>query len=108
MGAIFKGETMNNYRKRLDLYLTTEELKRAIHWRIINEELLMTNDQTSLEELAEALASHDWTYMYSDSPSAYHRGERQSATITRLLKLTGHCMKRRAGPNCGGLDDGCK
>jgi hypothetical protein len=89
MGAIFKGETMNNYRKRLDLYLTTEELKRAIHWRIINEELLMTNDQTALEELAEALAGHDWTYMYSDSPSAYHRGERQAATITRLLKLTG-------------------
>lgn len=80
---------MNNYRKRLGLYLTTEELKRAIHWRIINEELLMTNDQTALEELAEALASHDWTYQYSDSPSAYHRGERQAATITRLLKLTG-------------------
>ena len=89
MAAIFKGETMNNCRKRLDLYLTTEELKRAICWRIINEELLSMNDQTPLEELAEALASHDWTYMYSDSPSAYHRGERQAATITRLLKLTG-------------------
>ena len=49
----------------------------------------MTNDQTPLEELAEALAAHDWTYMYSDSPSAYHRGERQAAAIERLLKLTG-------------------
>ena len=47
------------------------------------------NDQTPLEELAEALAAHDWTYMYSDSPSAYHRGERQAAAIERLLKLTG-------------------
>jgi len=80
---------MSNYRKRLALYLTTEELKRAIDWRIINEELLSMNDQTPLEELAEALAAHDWTYQYTDSPSAYHRGERQAATITRLLKLTG-------------------
>ena len=80
---------MNNYRKRLGLYLTTDEIKRAIDWRIINEELLSMNDQTPLEELSEALAGHDWTYMYSDSPSAYHRGERQAATITRLLKLTG-------------------
>ena len=89
MGAIFKGETMSNYRKRLGLYLTTEELKRAIDWRIINEELLSMNDQTPLEELAEALAGHDWTYQYSDSPSAYHRGERQADAIRRLLKLTG-------------------
>ena len=89
MAAIFKGETMNNCRKRLDLYLTTEELKRAICWRIINEELLSMNDQTSLEELSEALASHDWTYQYSDSPSAYHRGEAQARIIERLLKLTG-------------------
>ena len=80
---------MSNYRKRLGLYLTTDEIKRAVDWRIINEDLLMTNDQTPLEELSEALAGHDWTYMYSDSPSAYHRGERQAATITRLLKLTG-------------------
>ena len=89
MGAIFKGETMSNYRKRLGLYLTTEELKSAIDWRIINEELLSMNDQTPLEELAEALAGHDWTYQYSDSPSAYHRGERQADAIRRLLKLTG-------------------
>ena len=89
MVAIFKDQTMSNYRKRLDLYLTTEELKRAIDWRIINEDLLMTNDQTPLEELAEALAGHDWTYQYSDSPSAYHRGERQADAIRRLLKLTG-------------------
>ena len=89
MGAIFKGETMSNYRDRLGLYLTTEELKRAIDWRIINEDLLMTNDQTPLEELAEALAGHDWTFQYSDSPSAYHRGERQADAIRRLLKLTG-------------------
>ena len=47
------------------------------------------NDQTPLEELAEALAGHDWTYMYSDSPSAYHRGESQARTIEQLLKLTG-------------------
>jgi len=80
---------MNNYRKRLGLYLTTEELKSAIDWRIINEELLSMNDQTPLEELAEALAGHDWTYQYSDSPSAYHRGERQADAIRRLLKLTG-------------------
>ena len=80
---------MSNYRKRLGLYLTTEELKRAVDWRIINEDLLMTNDLTPLEELAEALAAHDWTYMYSDSPSAYHRGERQADAIRRLLKLTG-------------------
>ena len=80
---------MNNYRKRLGLYLTTDEIKRAIDWRIINEELLSMNDQTPLEELSEALAGHDWTYQYSDSPSAYHRGERQAAHITRLLKLTG-------------------
>jgi hypothetical protein len=80
---------MNNYRKRLGLYLTTDELKSAVDWRIINEDLLMTNDQTPLEELAEALAAHDWTYMYSDSPSAYHRGERQASAIERLLKLTG-------------------
>lgn len=89
MVAIFRGETMNNYRKRLSLYLTSDELKRAVDWRIINEDLLMTNDQTPLEELAEALASHDWTYQYSDSPSAYHRGERQADAIRRLLKLTG-------------------
>ena len=89
MGAIFRGDEMSNYRDRLGLYLTTEELKRAIDWRIINEDLLMTNDQTPLEELAEALAGHDWTYQYSDSPSAYHRGERQARTIERLLKLTG-------------------
>ena len=89
MGAIFKGETMSNYRKRLGLYLTTEELKRAVDWRIINEELLSMNDQTPLEELSEALAAHDWTYQYSDSPSAYHRGERQADAIRRLLKLTG-------------------
>ena len=89
MGAIFKGETMSNYRKRLGLYLTTDEIKRAIDWRIINEELLSMNDQTPLEELAEALAGHDWTYQYSDSPSAYHRGERQADAIRRLLKLTG-------------------
>ena len=89
MGAIFKGETMSNYRKRLGLYLTTEELKSAVDWRIINEELLSMNDQTPLEELAEALAGHDWTYQYSDSPSAYHRGERQADAIRRLLKLTG-------------------
>lgn len=89
MGAIFKGETMSNYRKRLGLYLTTEELKNAVDWRIINEELLSMNDQTPLEELAEALAGHDWTYQYSDSPSAYHRGERQADAIRRLLKLTG-------------------
>ena len=89
MGAIFKGETMSNYRKRLGLYLTTDELKRAVDWRIINEELLSMNDQTPLEELAEALAGHDWTYQYSDSPSAYHRGERQADAIRRLLKLTG-------------------
>jgi hypothetical protein len=89
MGAIFKGETMNNYRKRLDLYLTTQELKRALAWRIINEELLSMNDQRPLEELAEALAGHDWTYQYSDSPSAYHRGEAQARIIERLLKLTG-------------------
>ena len=80
---------MNNYRKRLSLYLTSDELKRAIDWRIINEDLLKMNDQTPLEELAEALAAHDWTYMYSDSPSAYHRGESQARTIERLLKLTG-------------------
>jgi len=80
---------MSNYRKRLGLYLTTEELKNAIAWRVINEDLLMTNDQTPLEELAEALAGHDWTYQYSDSPSAYHRGERQADAIRRLLKLTG-------------------
>lgn len=80
---------MNNYRKRLSLYLTSDELKRAVDWRIINEDLLMTNDQTPLEELAEALAGHDWTYQYSDSPSAYHRGERQADAIRRLLKLTG-------------------
>jgi len=80
---------MNNYRKRLSLYLTTEELKSAVDWRIINEELLSMNDQTPLEELAEALAGHDWTYMYSDSPSAYHRGERQADAIRRLLKRTG-------------------
>jgi hypothetical protein len=80
---------MSNYRKRLGLYITTEELKRAICWRIINEELLSMNDQTLLEELAEALASHDWTYQYSDSPSAYHRGEAQARVIERLLKLTG-------------------
>lgn len=80
---------MNNYRKRLGLYLTGDELKSAVDWRIINEDLLMTNDQTPLEELAEALAAHDWTYMYSDSPSAYHRGERQASAIERLLKLTG-------------------
>ena len=80
---------MNNYRKRLGLYLTTDEIKRAIDWRIINEELLSMNDQTPLEELAEALAGHDWTYQYSDSPSAYHRGERQADAIRRLLKLTG-------------------
>ena len=47
------------------------------------------NDQTPLEELAEALAGHDWTYQYSDSPSAYHRGERQADAIRRLLKRTG-------------------
>lgn len=47
------------------------------------------NDQTALEELAAALSGHDWTYMYSDSPSAYHRGERQADAIGRLLKLTG-------------------
>ena len=80
---------MNNYRKRLGLYLTTDEIKRAIDWRIINEDLLSMNDQTPLEELAEALAGHDWTYQYSDSPSAYHRGERQADAIRRLLKLTG-------------------
>jgi len=80
---------MSNYRKRLGLYLTTQELKSAVDWRVINEDLLMTNHQTPLEELSEALAAHDWTYQYSDSPSAYHRGERQAATITRLLKLTG-------------------
>ena len=80
---------MSNYRKRLSLYLTGEELKNAINWRVINEELLMTNDQTPLEELSEALAAHDWTYQYSDSPSAYHRGERQADAIRRLLKLTG-------------------
>ena len=80
---------MNNYRKRLCLYLTGEELKSAIDWRIINEDLLKMNDQSPLEELAEALAGHDWTYMYSDSPSAYHRGESQARTIDRLLKLTG-------------------
>ena len=80
---------MNNYQKRLGLYLTTEELKRAIDWRIINKDLLSMNDQTPMEELAEALAGHDWTYMYSDSPSAYHRGESQARTIERLLKLTG-------------------
>jgi len=80
---------VNNYRKRLGLYLTTEELKSAVDWRIINEELLSMNDQTPLEELAEALAGHDWTYQYSDSPSAYHRGERQADAIRRLLKLTG-------------------
>ena len=89
MGAIFKGETMSNYRDRLGLYLTSDELKSAIDWRIINEELLSMNDQTPLEELAEALAGHDWTYQYSDSPSAYHRGERQADAIRRLLKLTG-------------------
>ena len=89
MGAIFRGDEMSNYRDRLGLYLTTEELKRAIDWRIINEDLLMTNDQTPLEELAEALAGHDWTYQYSDSPSAYHRGERQADAIRRLLKRTG-------------------
>lgn len=89
MAAIFRDQTMSNYRKRLGLYLTTEELKRAIDWRIINEDLLMTNDQTPLEELSEALAAHDWTYQYSDSPSAYHRGERQADAIRRLLKLTG-------------------
>ena len=75
---------MNNYRKRLGLYLTSDELKSAIDWRIINEELLSMNDQTPLEELSEALAGHDWTYMYSDS-----RGERQADAIRRLLKLTG-------------------
>ena len=80
---------MSNYRDRLGLYLTTEELKNAIDWRIINEELLSMNDQTPLEELAEALAGHDWTYQYSDSPSVYHRGERQADSIRRLLKLTG-------------------
>ena len=89
MGAIFRGETMSNYRKRLGLYLTSDELKSAIDWRIINEELLSMNDQTPLEELAEALAGHDWTYQYSDSPSAYHRGERQADAIRRLLKRTG-------------------
>ena len=89
MAAIFRNETMNNYRQRLRLYLTSDELKSAIAWRVINEDLLSMNDQTPLEELAEALAGHDWTYMYSDSPSAYHRGERQAAVITRLLKLTG-------------------
>lgn len=80
---------MSNYRKRLSLYLTSEELKRAVDWRIINEDLLTMNDQTPLDELAEALAAHDWTYQYSDSPSAYHRGERQADAIRRLLKLTG-------------------
>lgn len=80
---------MSNYRKRLSLYLTGEELKSAVDWRVINEELLSMNDQTPLEELAEALAGHDWTYQYSDSPSAYHRGERQADAIRRLLKLTG-------------------
>ena len=80
---------MSNYRKRLGLYLTTEELNRAIDWRVIKEELLSMNHQTPLEELAEALAGHDWTYMYSDSPSAYHRGESQARTIERLLKLPG-------------------
>ena len=80
---------MSNYRDRLGLYLTNEELKNAIDWRIINEELLSMNDQTPLEELAEALAGHDWTYQYSDSPSVYHRGERQADSIRRLLKLTG-------------------
>ena len=80
---------MSNYRKRLSLYLTGEELKNAINWRVINEELLMTNDQRPLEELSKALAAHDWTYQYSDSPSAYHRGERQADAIRRLLKLTG-------------------
>ena len=89
MAAIFKGETMNNYRKRLSLYLTGDELKSAIDWRVINEELLSMNDQTPLEELAEALAGHDWTFQYSDSPSVYHRGERQADAIRRLLKLTG-------------------
>jgi hypothetical protein len=80
---------MSNYRKRLGLYLTSDELKSAIDWRIINQELLSMNDQTPLEELAEALAAHDWTFMYSDSPSAYHRGEAQARVIQRLLKLTG-------------------
>jgi hypothetical protein len=80
---------VNNYRKRLGLYLTGDELKSAVDWRIINEDLLSMNDQTPLEELAEALAAHDWTYQYSDSPSAYHRGERQADAIRRLLKLTG-------------------
>ena len=89
MAAIFRDETMNNYRKRLGLYLTSDELKSAIDWRVINEELLSMNDQTPSEELAEALSGHDWTYMYSDSPSAYHRGESQARTIERLLKLTG-------------------
>jgi len=89
MVAIFKDQTMNNYRKRLGLYLTTDEIKSAVDWRIINEELLSMNDQTPLEELAEALAGHDWTYQYSDSPSAYHRGERQADAIRRLLKRTG-------------------
>ena len=46
---------MSNYRKRLGLYLTTDELKRAIDWRIINEDLLMTNNQTPLEEVLENL-----------------------------------------------------
>tara|TARA_R100000951_G_C2638336_1_gene180026 strand:+ start:1473 stop:1772 length:300 start_codon:yes stop_codon:yes gene_type:complete len=96
---------MSNYRDRLGLYLTTDELKRAIDWRIINEDLLSMNDQTPMEELAEALAGHDWTYMYSDSPSAYHRGERQADAIERLLKLTGAdgraLYEKARGPKLG-------
>jgi hypothetical protein len=80
---------VNNYREQLRLYITASELKRAIDWRIISKDLLSMEEQTPLEELAEALAGHDWTYQYSDSPSAYHRGERQARVIERLLKLTG-------------------
>jgi len=80
---------MNNYRKQLRLYVTASELKRAIDWRIISEDLLSMEEQTPLEELSEALRLHDWTYRYSDSPSAYHRGEAQAATIRRLVRLCG-------------------
>ena len=80
---------MNNYREQLRLYITATELKRAIDWRIISKDLLSMEEQTPLEELSEALRLHDWPYSYSDSASAYHRGEKQADNIRRLVRLCG-------------------
>lgn len=57
---------------------------------------------TLLEQLEKLLASHDWTYDYSDDYSVWSRGQQEREAIRGLMQ---RCHEQDVGAEADGLYD---